>query len=134
MSREAWGDPPEQEPQRCPVCDGEWHAEGCELGEEVSRRLKAEAEVETLLSNARVDAMRMGKLAEDVERYSALHGRLFVEKTALGIRCEELLEALFEITEHLERIGDTRPHKDGEYIDAACAAIARATGEPHDPR
>lgn len=42
MSREAWGDPPEQEPQRCPVCDGEWHAEGCELGEEVSRRLKAE--------------------------------------------------------------------------------------------
>ena len=42
MSREAWGDPPEREPQRCPVCDGEWHAEGCELGAEVSRRLDAE--------------------------------------------------------------------------------------------
>ena len=48
MSREACGDPPEQEPQRCPVCDGEWHAEGCELGEEVSRRLKAETEARTL--------------------------------------------------------------------------------------
>ena len=48
MSREAWGDPPDPEPQRCPVCDGEWHAEGCELGEEVSRRLKAETEARTL--------------------------------------------------------------------------------------
>ena len=48
MSREAFGDPPEQEPQRCPVCDGEWHAAGCELGEEVSRRLKAETEARTL--------------------------------------------------------------------------------------
>lgn len=48
MSREAWGDPPDPEPQRCPVCDGEWHAEGCELGEEVSRRLKAETEAVTL--------------------------------------------------------------------------------------
>ena len=43
MSREAWGDPPESQepPQVCPVCGGEWHAEGCEFGEEVSRRLKA---------------------------------------------------------------------------------------------
>lgn len=48
MSREAWGDPPEREPQRCPVCDGEWHAEGCELGAEVSRRLDAEREARTL--------------------------------------------------------------------------------------
>jgi hypothetical protein len=48
VSREAWGDPPDPEPQRCPVCDGEWHAEGCELGEEVSRRLKAETEARTL--------------------------------------------------------------------------------------
>ena len=48
MSREAWGDPPDPEPQRCPVCDGERHAEGCELGEEVSRRLKAETEAVTL--------------------------------------------------------------------------------------
>ncbi len=48
MSREAFGDPPDSEPQRCPVCDGEWHAEGCELGEEVSRRLKSETEAMTL--------------------------------------------------------------------------------------
>jgi hypothetical protein len=42
MSREAWGDPPDPEPQMCPLCGGEWHAEGCELGQEVARRLKAE--------------------------------------------------------------------------------------------
>ena len=45
-----WFEPVEQSktPQRCPVCDGEWPAEGCELGEEVSRRLKAETEAVTL--------------------------------------------------------------------------------------
>ena len=50
MSREAWGDPPERQepPQLCPVCGGEWHAEGCELGAEVSRRLDAEREALTL--------------------------------------------------------------------------------------
>ena len=44
MSREAFGDPPESQepPQVCPVCGGEWHAEGCEFGQEVGRRLKAE--------------------------------------------------------------------------------------------
>ena len=41
-------DPRDPEPRRCPVCDGEWHADGCELGEEVSRRLKAETEARTL--------------------------------------------------------------------------------------
>lgn len=44
MSREAFGDPPEQEPQRCPVCDGEWHTEDCIFGQEVALRLKAERE------------------------------------------------------------------------------------------
>ena len=44
MSREAFGDPPESQepPQVCPVCGGEWHAEDCEFGKEVARRLKAE--------------------------------------------------------------------------------------------
>lgn len=42
MSREAWGDPPDPEPQFCPLCGEQWHAEGCELGAEVSRRLDAE--------------------------------------------------------------------------------------------
>ena len=65
MSREAWGDPPDPEPQRCPVCDGEWHAEGCELGEEVSRRLKAEREAHRLAfenDQLRREAERLQKL------------------------------------------------------------------------
>lgn len=63
MSREAWGDPPERQepPQRCPVCDGEYHAEDCELGQEVARRLKAEAQVERLRSLLRqaLDALEV---------------------------------------------------------------------------
>lgn len=50
MSREAFGDPPEgqEPPQTCPVCGEEWHTEGCEFGEEVSRRLKAERDAHKL--------------------------------------------------------------------------------------
>lgn len=44
MSREAFGDPPESQeaPDLCPVCGNDWHAEDCEFGQEVARRLKAE--------------------------------------------------------------------------------------------
>jgi len=42
LNNEDPADPSVHEPQRCPVCDGEWHAEDCELGNEVARRLKAE--------------------------------------------------------------------------------------------
>lgn len=44
MSREAFGDPPESQepPDLCPVCGSDWHAEDCEFGKEVARRLKAE--------------------------------------------------------------------------------------------
>lgn len=42
LNNEDHADPSVHEPQRCPVCDGEWHAEDCELGNEVARRLKAE--------------------------------------------------------------------------------------------
>ena len=44
MSREAFGDPPESQepPDLCPVCGNDWHAEDCEFGKEVARRLKAE--------------------------------------------------------------------------------------------
>ncbi|CAJ0719443.1 hypothetical protein LMG6871_02869 [Ralstonia edaphis] len=38
----------------------------------------------------------------------------------------ELVEALEAITDHLERIGDTRPHKDGRYIEDARKVIAKA--------
>ncbi len=40
----------------------------------------------------------------------------------------DLLEALIAITNQLERIGDTREHKDGAFIRDARAAIAKATG------
>jgi hypothetical protein len=38
----------------------------------------------------------------------------------------ELVEALEAITDQLERIGDTRRHKDGQYIEQARAALSRA--------
>jgi len=41
----------------------------------------------------------------------------------------DLLGALIAITDQLERVGDTRPHKDGEFIEQARAAIAKALGE-----
>ena len=88
MSREAFGDPPDSQepPQVCPLCGGEWHTEDCEFGKEVALRLKAERDAhklahenEQLRRLTSLDAMRAGKLAEDVERYSALHARLFAE-------------------------------------------------------
>lgn len=93
MSREAWGDPPDPEPQRCPVCDGEWHAEGCELGEEVSRRLKAETEARTLrcryavVSGWIVEALK-GKL-----RNASMDERNRLEHYA-GPALDEALDAL----------------------------------------
>lgn len=41
----------------------------------------------------------------------------------------DLLGALQAITDQLERIGDTRPHKDGQFIEDARAAIAKALGD-----
>lgn len=40
----------------------------------------------------------------------------------------ELYAALEAITDQLERIGDTRPHKDGQFIDDARAALKKAQG------
>lgn len=45
MSREAFGDPPEPQAPRCPVCDGTEHADNCELGEEMAKRRQCEAEL-----------------------------------------------------------------------------------------
>lgn len=56
-------------PQRCPVCDGEWHAEDCELGNEVARRLKAEAERDKLraeVERLRPNALRYEFLRDDI--------------------------------------------------------------------
>src|SRR5262245_29756612 len=41
----------------------------------------------------------------------------------------DLYAALKAITDQLERIGDLRPHKDGQFIEDARAALARADGE-----
>ena len=41
----------------------------------------------------------------------------------------ELYDALEQIADQLERIGDTRPHKDGQFIEAAREALALARGE-----
>ena len=65
MSREAFGDPPESQepPQLCPVCGDEWHAEDCEFGKEVARRLKAEHERDILRTNTQSLAMMLRKCA-----------------------------------------------------------------------
>lgn len=39
---------------------------------------------------------------------------------------KDLLKALKIVTSQLERVGDTRKHKDGEFIDLGREAIARA--------
>jgi hypothetical protein len=51
------------------------------------------------------------------------------ERARLFAAAPELLEALQAITDQLERIGDTRPHKDGQFIEAAREAISKARGE-----
>lgn len=65
MSREAFGDPPESQesPQVCPVCGGEWHAEDCEFGKEVGRRLKAERDAHKLAYALENVAMMLRKCA-----------------------------------------------------------------------
>ena len=67
MSREAFGDPPESQepPQVCPVCGNDWHAEDCEFGKEVARRLKAERDAHRLAfenEQLRREAERLQKL------------------------------------------------------------------------
>lgn len=67
MSREAFGDPPEsqEEPDLCPVCGNNWHAEDCEFGKEVARRLKAERDAHKL-------AFENEQLRREAERLQGL--------------------------------------------------------------
>lgn len=46
---------------------------------------------------------------------------------------KDLLEALKIVTSQLERVGDTRRHKDGEFIDLGREAIARAEAAMVEP-
>lgn len=52
-----------------------------------------------------------------------------IDRARLFAAAPDLLEALQAITDQLERVGDTRQHKDGQFIEAARTAIAKATGE-----
>lgn len=54
MSREAWGDPPDPEPQFCPNCGEQQHTDGCEVCELDKRRIAAESEVNRLRCQLRV--------------------------------------------------------------------------------
>ena len=65
MSREAFGDPPESQepPDLCPVCGNDWHAEDCEFGKEVARRLKAERDAHKLAHALENVAMMLRKCA-----------------------------------------------------------------------
>ena len=47
---------------------------------------------------------------------------------------KDLLKALKIVTSQLERVGDTRKHKDGEFIDLGREAIARAEASPESGR
>lgn len=64
LNNEDPADPSVHEPPRCPVCDGEWHTEDCELGQEVSRRLKAEEAANKLRTALRV--AREGYASEEI--------------------------------------------------------------------
>lgn len=72
-------------------------------------------------------------IGNDANRVFDSQGRMIAERTGyadghLIAAAPELLETLICITEQLERIGDNRPGKDGPFIDAAHAAIAKAGG------
>lgn len=70
---------------------------------EVATRCEGCAELRDQLRDltrqSNLDAMRVGKLAEDAERHSALHASLFVEKTAAQIDAENLREVLHRMLE-----------------------------------
>lgn len=140
MSREAFGDPPESQepPQVCPVCGNDWHAEDCEFGKEVARRLKAERDAhkmafenEQLRRLSSLDAMRAGKLAADVERYSALHAALFAQKTNALRRASEAEQdaARFRMLQqqHKHWLGVFRCDPDGAPSDSLDHVELKAT-------
>jgi hypothetical protein len=71
-------------------------------------------------SNARVLCQRAAWYSSMVDESEA-NARLIAA-------APDLLAALIAIADQLERVGDTRRHKDGQYIDEARAAIAKAEG------
>lgn len=60
--------------------------------------------------------------------YRDMPADIVIANANLIAAAPELLDALIAITNQLERIGDTREHKDGAFIRDARAAINKATG------
>jgi len=108
MSREAWGDPPEKEPRRCPVCDGTEHTNDCELGEEMAKRRQCERELaewrELALSQAS-DAGIVARMVKAETEVALLHAAMRDEMDE-GLRLRQLGGALPDenITAMTERV------------------------------
>jgi len=75
MSREAFGDPPEPQTPRCPVCDGTEHTNDCELGEEMAKRQQCEREL-----------AEWRELALSQAGESGIVARMVKAETELGLR------------------------------------------------
>lgn len=83
MSREAWGDPPDQEPEHCPLCDGAGqHTHDCELGAMQRRALDAESDARWMRAQLRhlVDELTVD---EDDPAYPGLTRRVLAEGEGL---------------------------------------------------
>ncbi len=62
MSREAWGDPPDPEPECCPMCGQSHHTDGCEVCDLDIQRINAEGEAMRLRADLRDLALMIGRL------------------------------------------------------------------------
>lgn len=62
MSREAWGTPPDIEPEHCPLCGETSHVDGCEVG---ALQAKHNAEVSRL-------QQRISALEKDAARWQPI--------------------------------------------------------------
>ena len=68
---------------------------------------------------------RIASLGRDILRLHDEKCDALDRIAALKAMLREAGEELRMIADHLERIGDTRPHKDGDFIDSAHALAAR---------
>ena len=90
MSREAFGDPPDKEPRRCPVCDGTEHTNDCELGEEMAKRRQCERELAEWRELALSQAGDAGIVARMVKAET--------ESALLNVEADRLREELDSAT------------------------------------
>ena len=108
MSREAFGDPPEPQSPRCPVCDGTEHTNDCELGEEMAKRRQCErelAEWRNLALSQAGDAGIVARMVKAETEVALLHAAMRDEMDE-GLRLRELGGAMPDenITAMTERL------------------------------